>query len=294
VSALGHPVELPPTDSLRKRLDRSLDFSNGLLGMFDDCGDGMFHATLDDVGTCESDGMAAVVGYVASSDAWRKFNWRWMISLEQMKLPYLHTAKYLNNFPLVGGNGLTEEDVYTILSPFINIVHAELVEHGAIGICVITECDAYQKLTPLEKKFIREPDTHSFEMAVAQAAMNIRHALNIDNYLAVQMDESHDAAKLYARYEAMKAENENLRNHLASICFCDDKKHHPVQAADMLGNLTLKAWRMYRATQRWPKAFTELVLPDSKPNMTLDFFGLDRLRNLARMRKERQDRMAMP
>jgi hypothetical protein len=294
VSALAHPVESLLTDSLRKHLDRSLDVSNGLLGMFDDCGDGMFHATLDDVGTCENDGMAAVVGYVASSDAWRRFNWRWLISLEQMKLPYLHTAKYLNSFPLVGGNGLTEEDVYTILSPFINIVHAELIERGAVGVCVITECGAYEQLTEIEKKFIREPEVHSFEIAVSQAAMNVRHALNLDNYLAIQVDESHDAPKLYARYEAMKRENETLKDNLASICFCDDKKHHPVQAADMLGNLTLKAWRMYRKTQRWPKAFTELVLPDGKPNMKLDYFGLDRLRATARMRKDQQDRMAMP
>ncbi len=88
------------------------------------------HATLDDVGTCGNDGMSAVVGYVAYREAWNKFNWRWMMTLQQLNMPYLHTAKKLNEFPLVGGSGITDDDICLILAPFIEAVKGTLLAEG--------------------------------------------------------------------------------------------------------------------------------------------------------------------
>lgn len=289
MSAVAHPVKY-----FQPAIDNAIDCSSGLLAMLEGIyGSPMVHATLDDVGTKDRDGISAVVGYVTYSEQWRKFNWRWKITLEQLKVPYLHTTEHLNKFPLIGGSGLTDDDVYTILTPFIAAVREHLIDGGAFGVSVITEWDAYEKLTDTEKKFIRPPDVHSFEMAIGLAAKRMSNVLDPDNCMSVQLDESHDAPKYFAAYEIMKARNETLRRYLSALCFCDDKLHPPVQAADMLGNLLLKAWRSYKANGGWPKAFKELVLPEGRTNVKQLVYDFDALKELARMRMDAHDRMAI-
>ena len=199
------------------------------------------HATLDDVGN-EADGISAVVGYVAYSEEWRKFNGRWIEVLHQLNLSSLHTAKYLHQFWL-SDHEMMDEDICLILAPFIETVKATLLHGGATPICVITDYAAYDQLTEQERKYIRPPSENSFEIAVAMSCRALRHPLHISDSIAVQMDESINAPMLYARYEAMKRENPEFKAHLGALCFCDDQKHPPVQAADMLANVILKSFR---------------------------------------------------
>jgi hypothetical protein len=250
------------------------------------------HSTLDDVGNCGKDGMSAVVGYVAYRDAWNKFNWRWLITLEQLKRPYLHTAHYLNEFPLLGGKGIDDEAICLILAPFIEAVKATLLAEGAIPVCVITDCDAYDQLTAKEKKFVRPPEENSFEMAIRLSCEALGHKFNISDAVAIQMDESRNAPCLYARYEAMKRENEFMKNHLSALCFCDDKRHPPVQAADMLGNVLLKSWRKADSGGELPRAFRELTVVNGAPKTKMLHFDQQNLRALAQRRMQLKDKMA--
>jgi hypothetical protein len=251
------------------------------------------HATLDDVGNCKKDGISAVVGYVAYREAWNKFNWRWMMTLEQLKRPFLHTAEYLNQFPLADGR-ITGEDICLILAPFIEAVKGTLLAEGAVPICVITECAAYDQLTAQEKKYIRPPEENSFEIAVAVACRVLRNPLNISDSIAIQMDESVNAPRLYSRYEAMKRENDELKSHLGAICFCDDRRHPPVQAADMLGNVVLKSFRKFESGGDMPRALRELTFVDGQSRLRIWRYDLDNLHRLAQLRLQRAARMEMP
>jgi hypothetical protein len=236
------------------------------------------HATLDDVGTCGKDGICAVAGYVAYKEAWNSFNWRWMMTLEQLGLPYLHTAKYLNEFPLVGRSGpLGDEDICMILAPFIGAVKDTLLAKDGFPVCIITECAAYDQLTAEQKKYIRPPGEHSFEMAVGLACFCLKNAMNISDRIAVQMDESVNAPKLYSRYEALKRENETMKSHLTALCFCDDQGHPPVQAADMLANVVLKSWQELTGTGNGSRAFKELTVTQGAPRMRLLYYDPARL-----------------
>lgn len=80
------------------------------------------------------------------------------------------------------------------------------------------------------------------------------------NPIAIQFDESSDACRLYGCYKKAKEINPTFREHLGAIAFVDDKKHPPVQAADMLGNLALKAWRRGLGGLEAPPAFDDLVI----------------------------------
>lgn len=297
MNALAIPtVEL--SSDLRTHIDKALACSSGLMGMLDDCGQPrerrpMVHATFDDVGTREKDGMSAVVGYVAYRETWHKFNFRWRVTLAQLNMPYLHTSTYLHGFPLIGGDGMTDDDVHRILLPFTSAIREQLIDDGAFGVSVVTEWDGYEGLTDKEKKFIRPPDIHSFEMAISLAYRNMSNAFDVDNCMAIQMDESHDVPKLYKSYEVFKSKNPVVRNYLGAICFCDDKLHAPIQAADLLGNLLLKAWRSYKLDGSWPKAFRELAIPDGRPNVVQVVYDYSSLKNLAAKRMAETDRMAI-
>jgi len=254
----------------------------------------MIHASMDDVSTAEYGGMSAVVGYVAHTPEWNKFNYRWMISLLQLQHPYLHTAKDIANFALVGGDGLTDEDVYLILSPFISMVQEELIQKGGFSICIVTEHDSYERLTDKEKRFVRSPEINSFEIACAYALKCVTNPLNLRNSIAIQMDESQAAPRLYESYQNMKRKDEILRSGLSSICFCDDTQHPPIQAADLLAHVTLRGWRSYKAGQEWPRAFRELVFSNGVPNLRVQVYGYEALKSLAQIRMDSAAKMAMP
>lgn len=269
-------------------------------GLLDMLGAGMsgqpeivqLHATLDDVGSCGKDGISAVAGYVAYSSDWKKFSWRWMMSLGQLNRSYLHTSKYLNEFPLVGRNGpLDDEDICVILAPFIETVKDALLGNGGVPICVITECDAYDKLTREQKKFVRPPEEHSFEIALSLAASCLKSEMNISDRIAVQMDESANAPKLYSRYEAMKRECSVMKSHLTALCFCDDQGHPPVQAADMLANVVLKTWRDIVSGGNGSRAFRELTTTQGIPRMRLSYYDAARLSAFADKRMTGKGRM---
>ncbi len=256
----------------------------------------MIHASLDDVSTNEHGGMSAVVGYIAHTPDWNTFNTRWMLTMLQLKPehPYLHTASDVAKFPLIGGKGLTDEDVYLILSPYISIVQDTLIRAGGFGICVLTEHEGYEKLTPNEKKFIRAPEINSFEIACAFALQSASNPLNFRNCIAIQMDESQNAPGLYESYQNMKRKDAILKSGLGSICFCDDTQHPPIQAADLLANVTLRGWRNWKKGKGWPKAFQELVFLDGSPNLRVQVYDHQALKTLAHIRMKNASKMSMP
>jgi len=279
-------------------LQGALEFSNGILDMLGGTSSKgvlviQIHSTLDDVGTCGNDGMSAVVGYVAYSEAWKKFNGRWLFTLAQLHRDYLHTAKYLSEFPLVGGRGMTDDDICLILAPFIEAVKGALLAEGGIPVCVITDCDAYDQLSANEKKFIRPPEENSFEWAIKLSCEALEHKFNLSDAVSIQMDESANAPRLYSCYEAMKRESEFMKQHLGALCFCDDRRHPPVQAADMLGNVLLKSWRKAASGGELPRAFRELTFSDGAPKTKMLHFNVRNLRALAQRRMQIKDRMAL-
>lgn len=256
----------------------------------------MIHETLDDVGTCEKDGIVATVGYVAYKQNWDAFNWAWSRALKAIGLGHLHTSEYLYKYLRVGDHSPTDDEIFHCLSPFIKIIVERLLNppRTGFGVCIITRCEAYEQLSEEEREYIREPELNSFELAVGLGCMKVQRELTLQNSIAVQMDESHSVPRLYGSYELMKRENELLKKFLGAICFADDKLHPPIQAADLLGCLTLRAWKAFHANQEWPTAFKRLISPGDAINVVPIICGSEFLKGLADMRRKRNDRAAMP
>jgi hypothetical protein len=280
------------------------DFSSDLMLMLDPQGgdDPVIHLTLDDVGDCNRDGMSAVVGYAAYRERWQDFNYAWRKTLADFGLEFIHTTEYLYKYLRVGDHPPTDAEIFKTLDPWIDIIHVHLLNPNlrpnspppGFGVSMLVRCDAYNELSPNEKKFVREPWITAFELAVGMACKVVKDDLSKENGMAVQMDESQNASHLYESYQALKAENDTVRKFLGAICFCDDKLHWPVQAADLLAHLTLRAWRNYGIAAPWPEAFRRLVSPDGKPTVVSHVFGVAGLKKLAAMRMNLKNRMAIP
>jgi len=298
-SRKGMNILSTPAGSLYDRaehLRQAYEFSCGIFDMLEGDSGGapmiQIHASLDDVGTCGKDGMRAVAGYVAYSSAWSKFNWHWMMTLGQLKKSELHAAQYLNEFPLVGGR-ITDDDICLILAPFIETVKTTLLAGGAVPICIVTDCDAYEQLDEKEKKFVSPPEENSFEVAVLHSMRALRSQLHISDAASIQMDEGSNAALLYSRYQWMKQQSNEAKTHLAGICFLDDKRHPPVQAADMLGNVLLKTWRKLESGEPVPRSLRELTFDGAAPRLQVIHYDAHNLKALARRRMESKDKMAL-
>ena len=173
---------LAPSDDLLDILD--------LIGDTKREGDDVYHCSMDDFGTCEQDGIRGFAGYVAEKDCWNNFNTRWQEVLDERGLEYLHTAKYLNKFPLFGDQPLSDEDTYRILEPFLKVVRGEILERGGFGIIVFTECAGYDALKNAEKIWIRPPARNSFEMFIGYACKIVSPVLGRHNPIAFQIDET--------------------------------------------------------------------------------------------------------
>lgn len=270
------------------------EFSNGLLDMLDgDPGSSMIqiHATLDDVGSCGNDGMRAVVGYVAYSETWRKFNGRWLFTLPQLQKQSLHTARDLRAFPLIGG--MDDEAACLVLAPFIAAVKETLLGNGAVPICIVTDCEAYEQLDEKEKQFVRPPQEHSFEIAVMHSVRALMTPLQDEDAVSVQMDESSDVPQLYRVYERLKTTIPDMKQHLGAVCFLDDKRHPPLQAADMLGNALIKTWRRFKAKEQMPRLMRELTFAGDSSRLQLLHFDTPTLKALAQMRMRTGNKVAL-
>jgi hypothetical protein len=246
----------------------ALSFSSDLMGMLDSMDDKMspegrlvFHCTLDDIGTCEADGVRGCVGYVGQKAQWDRFNSQWDTVLNGFGLDYLHTSKFLHDTNLIGPSK-NEGDDLLILEPFINVARRHLLDQNGFGIVVITDCAGYKALTDTEKKVIRPPLRHSFEILIGAACREISPDLSRANPIAFEVDETDvpkTALELLESFIYLKKQNEQYRASLGALCFVDDKMLRAAQAADMLGNLALKGWRNRQTTGHWPPALRAAV-----------------------------------
>jgi hypothetical protein len=253
----------------------------------------VFHCSMDDFGTCENDGIRGFAGYVATDDCWRQFNRRWDEVLNALGLESLHTARHLHDFPLIGDQLLSDEDVYRILEPFLRVVRGEILERGGFGVIVLTECAGYESLSNEEKIWIRPPARNSLEMLIGAVCKQVSPVLGRHNPIAFQIDETDspdNAMEVLESYTILKKQNDHYRRSLGGICFADDTMLRPLQAADMLGNLALKGWRRHKIDKDWPIALVQAITKDEKKPPFARAYDESVLRGLVNVRRMRHQK----
>jgi hypothetical protein len=275
-------------------------FSDDLMDMLELIRDGgkvgeslVFHCSMDDFGTCENDGVRGFAGYVASKECWDRFNSRWDEALNVYGQEYLHTARFLNQFPLIGDKPKSDEDDYRILEPFLQVVRGEILQRGGFGVIVITECSGYESLSNKEKIWIRPPARHSLEMLIGAVCQKVSPVLGRHNPIAFQIDETDspdNAMEVLESYTILKKQSDLYRKSLGGICFADDTMLRALQAADMLGNLALKGWRRHKIDKGWPVALVQAIAKNDKDQPFARAYDESMLRGVANVRKMRHQK----
>jgi hypothetical protein len=274
------------------------------MGMLDLIRDGkrhgertVFHCSMDDFGTCENDGVRGFAGYVASKDCWDRFNSRWDEVLNALGLEFLHTARYLNQFALIGDKPKSDEDDYRILEPFLRVIRGEILEREGFGVIVLTECSGYESLSNEEKIWIRRPARNSLEMLIGAVCKQVSPVLGRHNPIAFQIDETDspdNAMEVLETYTVLKKQSDLYRKSLGGICFADDTMLRPLQAADMLGNLALKGWRRHRLDKAWPIALERAITKDDGNPPFARAYDESILRGVANVRRMRHQKTMNP
>jgi hypothetical protein len=278
----------------------AIHFSNDLMGMLDLIRDGekqgestVFHCSMDDFGTCENDGIRGFAGYVATKECWDRFNISWQAALDYLGCESLHTARYLNAFPLFGDQPKSDADDYRILEPFLRVVRGEILERGGFGVIFLTECAGYESLGKEEKIWVRPPARNSFEMFIGAVCKQVSPALGRHNPIAFQIDETdvpENSMELLESYNILKKQNDLYRKSLGALCFADDTMLRPLQAADMLGNLAMKGWRSHKRDKSWPLALVQAIAKDDNATVLARAYDESVLRGLVNFRRMRHQK----
>jgi hypothetical protein len=166
--------------------------------------------------------------------------------LDNFGLDHLHTTKFLHSTNIIE-KVRTDEDDYKILAPFIRVVQQQLLDPAeGFAVTVLTDCEAYNQLTNEEKRVIRPPLRHSFEIMIGSVCKIVSPVLSRANPIAFEVDETDvpkAASDLLESFIYLKKQSDLYRKSLGGLCFVDDKMLRAAQAADLLGNIVLKGWR---------------------------------------------------
>jgi len=108
----------------------------------------------------------------------------------------------------------------------------------------------------------------------------VSQVLSWANPIAFEIDETDvpkNAGELLQSFVTLKKQNDVYRESLGALCFVDDKMLRALQAADLLGNLSVKAWRSQKANTAWPKSLDlaialDVTVPPPYAFMTKNYF----------------------
>jgi len=227
---------------------------------FGSWGDRVRHATFDDSGG-KQDGAFIYAGYIAPRSYWDRFNQAWDNALGSCHLPYLHTSEFIQTISIIGHEPRTDDDAYVILKPFIDVIQEHIVWGEGYAVIGVTTADAWSGLSAEEKKVVSQPSQDCFESAVGLACHSLRDSLSAANPLAIQLDEAANISALVGVYKKLKSDP-LYKDSLGAICFADDKKLRPIQAADLLAYLILRQWRKDKLSLPLDQRLRRLIVSD--------------------------------
>jgi hypothetical protein len=198
------------------------------------------YAFLDESGKFHDRDFICLCGYLSAGDKWDVFMERWQTLLATVGLPAIHMNNFYHECKKLG---LDEVHANQILEKFIDIIRDTI----NIGFAVGLDADYYRTMPESAKRGIGDP-----AVACLQRLLNLVRerfvAQGHQDRISVTFDEDESSAiEFYKVTFKLRKRNPELGKLIGAVCFADDGFIIPLQAADILANLTSK-WFKDRLT----------------------------------------------
>lgn len=187
---------------------------------------------VDESGKFQDKDFICLCGYLSSGDKWDAFMSRWMQMLRTIKLPAVHMKTFYADCKKVG---MDEVRANEVLEQFIDIIRETILVGFAVGL------DAnYYRAMPNEAKLgLGDPAVACLQRLLRLIRNRLSNVGDLRLSLTLDEDETY-AMKFYNAVSRLRRADSELKRLIGAVCFGDDTYSVPLQATDILANLTYK------------------------------------------------------
>jgi hypothetical protein len=162
-----------------------------------------------------------------------------------------------------------------------------------VGIGVGLDAKHYRSLTQGQQNEIGQPQMILLSRAIKVMASVVQEARNNGDQIEginITFDDSHEADRMLRTWLRLKKDPQHamLRGLVPSVGFADDEFFYPLQAADLLANLTNRYWQKTGSSERAEKHLRALLTPPKKDNIfayRVGFVTADEMDEAVRLHK---------
>ena len=226
-------------------------------------------------------------GYAGWDEAWNKFSPCWGHELRVAGVSAIHATELLSQTGRF--HGWSEDRADDLAGRLVDIIRTSV----PVGIGVGLDAAHYRSLTPGQRKEIGQPQLILLSRAIKVLAGVVEEARRNGDQVEgidITFDDTQEADRMLRTWVRLKKDpdHQHLRALVPSVGFADDEFFFPLQAADLLANLTNRYWQRNTGSDRAEKHLRSLLAPPQSENVfayRLGFVTADEMNEAVRLHK---------
>lgn len=205
------------------------------------------YAYFDETGDERTDDSMFMCGFAGWNEILNAFSTRFGAELALSKVKAVHSTELFSQHGRF--TGWTDDQVDNLARRCINAIRLTI----PIGIAVGFDAKHYRTLTTGQRNMIGRPLLICMSRAIDVAVHIVEEMRASGDRVAginLAFDDSQETAvEMLRTWIRLKKERPQLVESIASVGFVDDERYYPVQAADLLANVTNRYWNGGLATK---------------------------------------------
>ena len=184
-------------------------------------------------------GFICLCAWLSEDQGWEKFRDEWTHLRLKHQLTHIHMTEY---FSVCRQRGWTDLDAEAVLTQFIDVIRSNVLMGFAVGVDGRHFRDKHAKAG---RKGV-DPGLFAIERILAAMHEASMKQLGENSLPRIQLHFDEDytySIRCYKRISRLRKIRPEVRRLIGSITFADDEWFAPLQAVDILANLTNRYWR---------------------------------------------------
>jgi hypothetical protein len=223
------------------------------------------YAFIDETGDQKIDNRIFMCGYACQDEVWQSFSSDWGAIIANTGSGPIHGTELLSCKGAFYGWDETRAD--NLVADLVNIIRSKV----PLGVAVGLDMKHYRTFTPAQRNQLGSPllacmvrIIDVFVGIVDEMRQRGEDVAGIN----LAFDDSAESVEMLKTWIQLKKVRRTLTDYIKAVSFADDKWFFPLQAADLLGNLTNRYWQpnllnTSRSRERAERHLRALLTPDA-------------------------------